>query len=68
MIYTNICINLVTISWILNIAFSLLKTFMNIYDKIKAYVAKRVKVDQITKITEVKVVNDKEFKDRIRNI
>ena len=59
--YTNLCINLITASWAINILLSLLITFLKIYDKIKSCIAKRVKVTQATKITEVKTVNDKKI-------
>ena len=59
--YTNLCINLVTVSWVMNIAFSLLITFKKIYDKIKSYIEGRKQVTPVTKMTEVKVITDKEI-------
>ena len=61
MIYTNLCINIITASWALNIAFSVIITFKKIYAKIKDYIGKRVKVTQVTKITEIKVATDKDI-------
>ena len=58
--YTNLCINLITASWGLNIVFSLVIAFMEIYIKVKEYLSKKVKVADVTKITEIKIVNDNE--------
>ena len=60
MVYTNLCINLITGSWTMNIGFSLAITCIKIHGKIKEYFAKKNKVTQVTKITEVKANDNKE--------
>ena len=59
--YTNICINLITVSWAINIAFSLSKFLMKIYEKIKGYLTRKSQIAPVTKMTEVKGVVDKEI-------
>ena len=61
LVYTNLCINIITATWANNIAFSLIIIFMKIFDQIKGFIEKRVKATQVTNFTEVKVANDKEI-------
>ena len=59
LIYTNLCINFITATWAMNVAYSLIITFIKIYDKIRGCIAGRTKVGIVTKVTEIKDDNIK---------
>ena len=50
----NVCIYFIIASWILNAVIKLLMTFINLRDKIKAWIGKRRKVIELNEETHIK--------------